>query len=103
MDQVSRRPDFAVACYSGYLKDKDKDEIRPGFPIPADVPPVFLAHASDDNTSYGGSISENSAIMYTAEWCGRPDRATELVAPRLRRQVYEKLPSRLQSRGLSRP
>ena len=66
MDQVSCRPDFAVLCYSGYLKAKDKDEIRPGLRIPACTPPVFLAHASDDNESYGGSISENSAIMYMA-------------------------------------
>jgi acetyl esterase/lipase len=66
VDQVSCRPDFAVACYSGYLKAKDKDEIRAGFRIPPDTPPVFLAHASDDNTSYGGSIAENSAITYMA-------------------------------------
>jgi acetyl esterase/lipase len=66
IDQVSCRPDFAVLCYSGYLKAKDKDEIRPGIHIPANTPPVFLAHASDDNESYGGSISENSAIMYMA-------------------------------------
>ena len=66
MDEVSCRPDFAVLCYSGYLKAKDKDEIRPGLRIPPCTPPVFLAHASDDNESYGGSISENSAIMYMA-------------------------------------
>ena len=66
IDQVSCRPDFAVACYSGYLKVKDKDEIRSDLRIPAHTPPIFLAHASDDNTSYGGSLSENSALMYLA-------------------------------------
>lgn len=66
VDEVSCRPDFAVMCYSGYLKAKDKDEIRPGLQIPADTPPVFLAHASDDRESYGGSIAENSVFMYVA-------------------------------------
>lgn len=66
IDRVSCRPDFAVLCYSGYLKAKDKDEISPGIHIPADTPPVFLAHASDDKVSYGGSLSENSAIIYMA-------------------------------------
>jgi acetyl esterase/lipase len=66
VDQVICRPDFAVLCYSGYLKDKDKDAIAPGIHIPADTPPIFLAHASDDNVGYGGSISEHSAIMYLA-------------------------------------
>ncbi|MDR3619661.1 MAG: alpha/beta hydrolase [Paludisphaera borealis] len=66
VDQVSSRPDFAVACYSGYLKVADKDEVRPDLKIPADMPPVFLAHTSDDNVGYGGSVSENSVIMYLA-------------------------------------
>jgi acetyl esterase/lipase len=66
IDKVSCRPDFAVMCYSGYLKDKDKDEIRSDIRIPPDTPPIFLAHASDDKVSYGGSLSENSAIMYLA-------------------------------------
>ena len=63
---MSCRPDFAVLCYSGYLKAKDKDEISPGIRIPADTPAIFLAHASDDNEGYGGSIAEHSVIMYLA-------------------------------------
>jgi acetyl esterase/lipase len=66
IDRVSSRPDFAVMCYSGYLKLKDKDEVPPGIRIPADTPPVFLAHASDDKESYGGSDSANSVVMYLA-------------------------------------
>jgi acetyl esterase/lipase len=65
-DEVSCRPDFAVACYSGYLKARDEDAIRPELQIPPDTPPVFLAHASDDRESYGGSLAENSAFMYVA-------------------------------------
>src|SRR5258707_9194916 len=65
-DQVSCRPDFGVACYSGYLKAKDKDEVAAGLRIPSDTPPIFLAHASDDSEKVGGSISEHSAIMYIA-------------------------------------
>jgi acetyl esterase/lipase len=66
IDQVSCRPDFAIACYSGYLKPKDRDGIRADLHIPPDTPPIFLAHASDDRESYGGSIAENSAFMYLA-------------------------------------
>lgn len=66
IDQVSSRPDFAVLCYSGYFKAKGKDELAPGLTIPADAPPVFLAHTSDDRESYGGSLSENSVFMYVA-------------------------------------
>jgi acetyl esterase/lipase len=65
-DKVSCRPDFAILCYSGYLKAKEKDELRPGLHIPADTPPIFLAHASDDRESYGGSLAENSAVAYLA-------------------------------------
>jgi acetyl esterase/lipase len=66
IDEVSCRPDFAVLCYSGYLKAKDKDELWPGLHIPAGTPPILLAHASDDNESYGGSNAENSVFMYLA-------------------------------------
>jgi acetyl esterase/lipase len=65
-DDTSCRPDFAVMCYSGYLKAKDKDELAPGLIIPADTPPIFLAHASDDSEKVGGSPSEHSAVMYLA-------------------------------------
>jgi acetyl esterase/lipase len=66
IDQVSCRPDFAISCYSGYLKAKDKDQLSPGLHIPADTPPIFLAHASDDTERYGGSNAEHSAFAYLA-------------------------------------
>jgi acetyl esterase/lipase len=66
IDDVSCRPDFAVLCYSGYLKAKDKDEIAPGITIPADTPPILLAHANDDSPKVGGSDAEHSAFMYIA-------------------------------------
>jgi len=66
VDQVSCRPDFGVLCYSGYLKAKDKDEISPGLRIPPNTPPILLAHASDDSEKVGGSIPENSAVMFMA-------------------------------------
>ncbi len=62
IDQVSCRPDFAVLCYSGYLKSYNQDVIWPGLQIPQGTPPVFLVHATDDTTS----PSENSAVMYLA-------------------------------------
>jgi acetyl esterase/lipase len=62
IDQVSCRPDFAVLCYSGYLKAKGKDEIAPGIRIPADTPPILLTHSSDDKISE----PEHSVIMYLA-------------------------------------
>jgi acetyl esterase/lipase len=66
VDVVSCRPDFAILCYSGYLKAKDKDEISPGLHIPAGTPPILLAHANDDSEKVGGSNAENSAFMYIA-------------------------------------
>jgi acetyl esterase/lipase len=60
IDAVSCRPDFAVLCYSGYLRADDRDEVAEGIRVPADTPPIFLAHASDD------SIADvrHSVIMY---------------------------------------
>src|SRR5262249_1445969 len=50
-DAVSCRPDFAGLCYSGYLKADERDEIAAGIQIPADTPPIFLAHAGDHSIS----------------------------------------------------
>ncbi|HVX13393.1 MAG TPA: alpha/beta hydrolase [Pirellulales bacterium] len=65
VDDVSCRPDFAVACYSGYLKAKDKDELSPDIHIPHvpdQTPPIFLAHSTDDKIS----DAEHSVIAYLA-------------------------------------
>jgi acetyl esterase/lipase len=62
VDDVSSRPDFAILCYSGFLKSYDKDEIWPGLHLVADTPPVFMVHANDDSMS----SSEQSAVMYLA-------------------------------------
>jgi acetyl esterase/lipase/predicted TIM-barrel fold metal-dependent hydrolase len=62
VDEVSCRPDFAVLCYSGYLKAKDKDATAPGIQVPAGTPPILLAHASDDTIS----DAEHSVFMYLA-------------------------------------
>ena len=62
IDDVSCRPDFGIACYSGYLKAKDKDEIWPDLNIPKDTPPIFLTHAADDKIA----SADNSSIMYQA-------------------------------------
>jgi len=67
VDRVSSRPDFAIGCYSGYFKEEGKDEVPAGMKhIPADTPPVLLAHASDDDAQAGGSDVENSVFMYLA-------------------------------------
>ena len=75
-DDRSCRPDFAVACYPGYLCEPMTEvgrEAHGGFSLhpsmenlPRDIPPVFLTHASDDGTAVGGSMPENSAVMYLA-------------------------------------
>ncbi|MDP6775305.1 MAG: alpha/beta hydrolase [Candidatus Latescibacteria bacterium] len=51
IDEASCRPDFAVPCYSGYLRRKEADAVSEGIRIPPDTPSVFLAHASDDSES----------------------------------------------------
>jgi acetyl esterase/lipase len=62
VDKVSCRPDFAVPVYSGYLKAKDRDGIAAGLRIPAETPPVFLAHGGADIES----DPEHSVAMYVA-------------------------------------
>jgi acetyl esterase/lipase len=62
IDKVSCRPDFAILAYSGYLKDKDKDELAPGLRIPAGTPPIFLVHGGADIIS----DPAHSVVMYLA-------------------------------------
>lgn len=62
VDEISCRPDFAIPVYSGFLKVKDKDEPNPALQIPANAPPVFLVHGSEDIVS----PPENSVFMYLA-------------------------------------
>jgi acetyl esterase/lipase len=62
IDKVSCRPDFAVPVYSGYLKDKDKDELAPGLRVAESTPSVFLVHGGDDIVS----PPEHSIFMYLA-------------------------------------
>src|SRR6266436_3191116 len=62
IDKISCRPDFAVVVYPGYLKPKDKDELSPGLRVPAETPPVFLAHGGADIVS----PPEHSIVMYLA-------------------------------------
>ncbi len=66
IDAVSCRPDFAILCYPGYLKARDKDEIRADLHIPPNTPPILMAHASDDDPRRGGSDAENSVFLYLA-------------------------------------
>jgi len=62
IDKTNCRPDFAIAVYSGYLKDKEKDELAPGIRVPSGTPPIFLVHGSDDIVS----PPQDSVLMYLA-------------------------------------
>ena len=62
VDEVSCRPDFAILCYPGYLKAKDKEELAPWLHIPAGTPPIFLVHGGDDLIS----SPEQSVAAYLA-------------------------------------
>ena len=60
IDRISCRPDFGIMCYSGYFKVKDG--LSPTVKTPADAPPLFFVHASDDTIS----DVEHSVAFYLA-------------------------------------
>jgi acetyl esterase/lipase len=47
-DQVSCRPDFAVACYPGHLSNRDDYNLNPNVPVTPNTPPTFLLQAEND-------------------------------------------------------
>jgi acetyl esterase/lipase/murein DD-endopeptidase MepM/ murein hydrolase activator NlpD len=62
IDQVDCRPDFAIAAYPGYLKQKDKPELSSDLKITKNIPPVFLVHGSNDPIS----PPSHSVLLYSA-------------------------------------
>ncbi|HXC35644.1 MAG TPA: alpha/beta hydrolase [Candidatus Acidoferrales bacterium] len=49
-DQVSCRPDFAIACYPGHLWDGGDDlNLNPNVPVTTNTPPTFLLQAENDH------------------------------------------------------
>ena len=62
VDQVSCRPDFAVALYPGHLFDYTKSDLNSDLTITPTTPPTFLVHAENDNVD---GVS-NSLAYYDA-------------------------------------
>jgi len=60
IDQISCRPDFAVAVYPGHLWTDGKDYgLNPNAPVNHQTPPTFLVQAENDNVD-----SVNNSIAY---------------------------------------
>ncbi|AMV40583.1 alpha/beta hydrolase [Planctomyces sp. SH-PL62] len=60
VDQVSPRPDFAVLVYPGGMENPEEAD-NPVARVTDETPPMFLAHAGDDEVS-----PMNSVLMYSA-------------------------------------
>ena len=62
-DQISCRPDFAIACYPGHLYSGDIGfKLNPNVPVTANTPPTFLLQAEDDHVDG----VEQSLVYYVA-------------------------------------
>jgi len=60
-DQLSCRPDFAVAIYPGHMTEHTTREfqLNPLVPVTSNTPPTFLAQAEDDNVD-----GVNQSLVY---------------------------------------
>jgi acetyl esterase/lipase len=59
-DEVSCRPNFAVALYPGHLQGASSGlELNPKIPVTRDTPPTFLLQAQDDHVD-----SVNDSLVY---------------------------------------
>ncbi|HEV7426918.1 MAG TPA: alpha/beta hydrolase [Thermoanaerobaculia bacterium] len=62
-DNVSCRPDFAIALYPGHLAVKEENFVlNPDIRVTSRTPPTFLLHATDDPVD----PVENSLVYYAA-------------------------------------
>jgi acetyl esterase/lipase len=61
IDKISCRPDFGIMLYSGYFKIGE-GKLSPTVSTPANTPPLFFIHASDDPVSE----VEHSVTFYLA-------------------------------------
>lgn len=59
IDEISPRPDFAILIYPAYCAPKNEVKLAEGLSVPKNSPPMFFAHAIDDN--YG---PENSMAVF---------------------------------------
>ena len=60
VDKTSCRPDFGILLYSGYFQLNGG--LSPTIKTPAGIPPLFIAHATDDPIS----DADHSVTMYLA-------------------------------------
>ena len=63
---METRRDFILVLGLQIARITQDSEIGPGLHIPANTPPILLAHANDDSEKVGGSNAEHSAFMYIA-------------------------------------
>ncbi|HEY1315401.1 MAG TPA: alpha/beta hydrolase, partial [Steroidobacteraceae bacterium] len=78
-DQLSCRPDFAIAVYPGHLwvhEDEDEDSrnevdlsLRPDITVRADSPPTFLLQAEDDRVD---GVQQSLAYYVALQKAGVP-------------------------------
>jgi acetyl esterase/lipase len=60
VDQISCRPDFAIACYPGHLWSDDEGfKLNPNVPVTTNTPPTFLLQAENDNVD-----GVNQSLVY---------------------------------------
>ena len=59
-DKLSHKPNFAALIYPAYLVDKIGD-LKPEYPVNKESPPMFFAHANDDDVT-----PLASAMLYAA-------------------------------------
>jgi acetyl esterase/lipase len=55
-DKAPCRPDFAVLIYAGGFYDPEAGKLREHVQIDAQTPPMFFAHAFDDNVPVQNSV-----------------------------------------------